>query len=136
MVRVAAVQLLYAFALGVSFAVTFVTVAYLSYGYDHANDPPAHPSKDTLEIGARLMYGVANVINVALGNTVIGAAVVGAWLGEILSLVGRFGFNLPTRVFNMQEKDAWRVHAIAPIIYALIFVLIVRPLNARIITYL
>ena len=135
MSRVEPVQLLYAFALGVSFAVTFVTISYLTIGYDRAKDPPKQ-SRKSLEIAARLSYGIANVINVAMGNTLAGAAVVGALFGEILSVVGRFGLDLPKRLFDMPTEKEWHVHIIAPVLYALIFVFLIRPLNQRVITYL
>jgi hypothetical protein len=119
---------LLAFAIGVSFSASFVTLAYLSHGWQQAKQKPAVPLNN-VRIGARLAYGIANVVNVYFGNTIQSAATVGALLGEAFSLVGRYQLGLPKLLFGMTDATAWRVHAIAPVLYAGIFVLLVRNLN-------
>lgn len=116
-----------AFIIGISFSATFVTQSYLAMAFDKGGTAPI--SNDLLDIGARMAYGAANVLLVYLGNTVQNAALVGALLGFCLSLIGRFGFNLPSTLFGIEPKDAWQVHVVAPILYAIIFVVLIRNLN-------
>lgn len=47
--------------------------------------------------------------------------IVGALTGLSLSLVGRFGLNLPTKMFGMPTEKAYTVHLVAPVLYMLIF---------------
>lgn len=47
---------------------------------------------------------------------------VGALTGLSLSVVGRFGLNLPTKMFKMPAEKAYTVHIVAPVLYMLIFV--------------
>lgn len=48
--------------------------------------------------------------------------IVGASTGLFLSTVGRFGLNLPTKMFGMPAGKAYTVHLVAPVLYMLIFV--------------
>jgi hypothetical protein len=50
-------------------------------------------------------------------------------MGLILSFIGRFVFNLPKKIFNFNEKNQKHVHIYAPILYGLIFRLLVTPLQ-------
>jgi len=45
----------------------------------------------------------------------------GASLGLFLSIVGRFGFDLPIKMFKMSESSSWTVHPIAIVLYMIIF---------------
>lgn len=47
---------------------------------------------------------------------------VGATTGFLLSLVGRFGADLPSKLFGIDRSEAYKVHVIAPLIYMGIFV--------------
>lgn len=47
---------------------------------------------------------------------------VGFLTGLGFSLVGRFGMDLPVKMFNFPREQSHRVHLIAPVIYAVIFV--------------
>lgn len=124
-------RLFYAFAIGASFPASVVTQLYLATAHDRARST-AYPSLTTMGHGVRLAYGVANVINVQLGNTIESAALVGAVLGLALSLIGRYKLGLPQTLFGMTKATEWRVHVIAPVLYAAIFVIIVRTLNTLI----
>ncbi len=115
-------RLLVAFAVGVSFAASFVTQTYLAVG--------TRGTVGTgLLVGVRLAYGLANIVLVHLGNSVAQAVAVGAVLGLCLSLVGRFALHLPTQLFGFSAETAWKVHVLAPVLYAAIFVVVVRNLN-------
>ena len=46
----------------------------------------------------------------------------GFFTGLLLSLIGRFGLGLPTKLFDMSEGQAHTVHFVAPILYMAIFV--------------
>lgn len=120
-----------AFAIGISFSATFVTLFYLTRAHDLAGSP-----KDVnlamITILSRFAYGFANVLNVILGNTIQSAGFTGALLGILLSFAGRFGLNLPIKLFRFKKEDEWKVHVIAPFLYALIFIFVVRTLNSRI----
>ena len=122
-------QLFYAFAIGASFAASFVTILYLSSAYAKVQDRPPDASLTSLLIGSRIGYGLANVVNVFFGNTLRSSLLVGALFGEVLSLVGRFKLDLPKRLFRMEKHQEDLVHIIAPILYAAIFATIVRALN-------
>ena len=47
---------------------------------------------------------------------------VGALTGLSLSVVGRFGLNLPTKMFKIPAEKAYTVHLVAPVLYMLIFI--------------
>lgn len=46
--------------------------------------------------------------------------VLGSMLGLILSLIGRFQFDLPSKLFGIVDKQ-YSVHIVAPILYIFIF---------------
>jgi hypothetical protein len=57
---------------------------------------------------------------IKLDNRLLMMVVVGAVAGEIYSLLGHYGgFNIPSRVFKMQQPH--QVHIFAPIMYAAIY---------------
>lgn len=120
-------RLFVSFIIGISFSATFISHSYLSLAFQKGGTSVI--SSDVLDIGVRMAIGLANVLLVYMGNTVQDAAVVGALLGFCLSLIGRFAYNLPTTLFGYDTKTAWRVHIIAPLMYAAIFVILVRNLN-------
>lgn len=49
-------------------------------------------------------------------------ALIGAITGLSLSIVGRFGMDLPTKMFGIPRERAYTVHVVAPILYMIIFV--------------
>lgn len=112
-----------AFAVGASFPGSFITISYLT----HQANKDINLNK--LEILVRIAYGLANIVNVHFGNTLESSLIVGAMFGFLLSVVGRFRFQIPRKVFGMKKETEWRVHVVAPILYALIFVLLIRNLN-------
>lgn len=120
-------ELFVAFIIGISFSATFVTQSYFALAFQKGGTSPI--SSDLLDIGARMLYGVANMLLVYLGNTIENAAIIGALLGFTLSIIGRFGFKLPTTLFGFDTKTSWQVHIIAPVLYALIFVVLIYNLN-------
>lgn len=47
---------------------------------------------------------------------------VGFLTGLGFSLAGRFGMDLPVKMFNFPREQSHRVHLIAPVLYAVVFV--------------
>jgi len=119
-----------AFAVGISFSATFITLVYLAFAHDYAGQPD-DVNLPYIAVLSRLGYGFGNMLNVLLGNSIQSAAFSGSALGLIFSLIGRFKLNLPSRIFKMEKDDEWKVHLIAPIMYATIFVLLIRNLNLK-----
>jgi len=84
---------------------------------------------ESLVIGILFSYGVAFTVMQKMNKrdngtkNVKNAAIAGAVLGLLLSLVGRHIFDLPIKHFGMTDHP-WTVHMIAPVLYAIIFVLI------------
>ena len=48
--------------------------------------------------------------------------------GILLSIIGRFGLDLPIKLFNFTKKTSYKVHIYAIILYAIIFRFIITPL--------
>lgn len=82
-----------------------------------------------LPLAISLVYGVAHKLvgtstdedTVQERMRVRRSVIVGALTGLSLSIVGRFGLNLPTKMFGMPAKMAYSVHLVAPVLYMLIF---------------
>ena len=68
--------LFYAFAIGVSFSATFVTLAYIAWKYDKRKTK-YKISQTVLDIVIRMGYCVAHVVYVLLGNTLSSASLTG-----------------------------------------------------------
>ena len=131
--------LFYAFAVGVSFAATFVTLSYIAWGYQKSFWIP-HTKKTEKEsnipvaqsflyILVRLSYGLGNVVNVMLGNTLISATLVGAVLGGLFVILSH-KLNFPKTLFGIKTHP-WRFNVLIPLIFALTFVIIIRSLNTK-----
>jgi len=133
--------LFYAFAVGVSFAATFVVLSYVAWGYQdsfgkpHTKDEEKDPSiaipiaQPFLYILIRLSYGLGNVVNVLFGNTFISAILVGIVLGGLFVAFSH-KFNLPKTLFGIKTHPGW-FNVLIPVTCALVFAVIVRSLNAR-----
>ncbi len=52
----------------------------------------------------------------------------GSSLGLILSIIGRFGLDLPSKLFGIKERQ-YSVHIVAPIIYPFIFLYVDKLLS-------
>lgn len=131
--------LFYAFAVGVSFAATFVVLSYIAWGYQasfwrpHTKDDEKEPSipiaQPFLYILVRLSYGLGNVVNVLLGNTITSAILVGIVLGGVFVAFSH-KFNLPKILFGLKSHSGW-FNVLIPITFALIFAVIIRSLNDK-----
>lgn len=77
-----------------------------------------------------LLFGIAGVINynvIYYGS--YNSILVGAIFGMALSMVGRFYFDIPKKLFKMHKNKEKVVHMYAPILYAFIFYFIISPMQ-------
>ena len=124
-------KLVTGFIIASSIIVTFISLWYVGSAYDKAGSPRGIPIVP-IEISMAVAFGLANIVNLLIDPDQSRwwiTFLVGATLGVLFSLVGRFGYDLPRRIFNFNKKTEWRVHPIAFFLYGLIFAIIVRPLN-------
>lgn len=81
-----------------------------------------------------LIWGVWNLLYFAIftkvfpGNENTKLLITGALLGFFVTVVGVFGFNLPA-VIGLPECYTYMPLILGPIVYALLWVFIVKPLN-------
>ena len=128
-------EYLISFIIGSSVLVTFITLLYLGRAFNNSGRPSEIPY-EKFALAIPIIYGISNVINIYLqknysysSNISFG---VGAIMGLFLSFIGRFKYNLPKEIFKFSEKNAYQVHIIAPVLYSLIFGLIVQSVNSYI----
>jgi len=128
---------LVAFLVGSSSLATVVTHAYVGAAHARSGRPRSVP----MEWSALFVGGVYGVSAVVLKRAVLDrdadpnwSLLVGAVTGVVLSIVGRFGLDLPRLSFDFRTPSgaesgaAWTVHLVAAVLYALIFRLLVLPL--------
>ena len=135
---VSPISLFYAFSVGVSFAATFVIISYVAWGYQksswtpHAKKPSEKEpliSQGFFYILIRLSYGLGNVANVLLGNTIMSATIVGGVLGGFFVLLSH-KLDFPKTLFGIHTR-LWRFNILIPLTFILIFIVIVRSLNEK-----
>ena len=85
-------------------------------------------------IGILASYGVSNTIlkkyeddkgNVPMKKVLL----CGASLGLFLSTVGRFGLDLPVKMFKIPSSQSWTVHPIAIVLYMFIMIYVNKIIN-------
>ena len=93
---------------------------------------------ESIVVGVPLIFGLAyflmkksernsddpNKKNIHTGRVIL----FGSSLGLILSIIGRFGFDLPAKLFGINERE-YSVHIVAPIIYPFIFLYVDKLLS-------
>ena len=114
---------LVAFLVGSSILSTVFTHVYVGIAI-YSQNRPADVPYELLPIIVGVMYGLGTMVL----NRIIGigwsrnwALLVGAVVGLVLSIMGRFGADLPKSLFSFQSHREWLVHVIAIVIYAIIF---------------
>jgi hypothetical protein len=125
---------LLSFLVGSSLPAFAITLGYLTHAFLRT---PASNQKQipfhAFPFFVAAFLGLANVVTTA-ATPALGypgtPLLVGALAGLLLSLIGRFGYNLPRLLFRMPPGTHHRVHLAAPIMYSLIFTLIIAPLTA------
>jgi len=89
---------------------------------------------ETIVVGILISYGVTNIVmnrykddedRVPVSKIIL----CGASLGLFLSTVGRFGLDLPTKMFKLPPSRAFTVHPIAMVMYVAIMFYVNKILN-------
>ena len=110
--------------------ISIITIGYIGNAYNNKNHPPTIPY-ELFPIFIPLLYGIFGVINYHIvsnyGNN--HSIIVGMVFGILLSTIGRFGLDLPVKLFNFTKKTSYKVHIYAIIMYAIIFRLLITPLT-------
>ena len=117
-----------AFILGTTILISVFPYSYL--GIPHTTLGPLKTAKyEYIVMTIPLIFGLANVVTLSLPiqNTTLKYIIGGTLTGLILSLIGRYWLDIPAQLFPDTSADS--VHVIAPILYALVFVLILQRVN-------
>jgi hypothetical protein len=113
----------------ISSFISIITLGYVGIAYKNNNRPSTIPY-ELFPIFIPLLYGIFGLINYYIitnyGNNY--SIIVGMALGILLSIIGRFGLDLPIKLFNFTKNTSYQVHIYATIMYAMIFRLLVTPL--------
>ena len=122
-------KLLLAFVIGSSLPSVLVSNLYIGL---------ANSKKDIIKryeffpLGIALLFGIYNVLNYLLYkeiNNDLSAIIIGLLYGLTLSSIGRFGMDLPSRLFDFTKTNEYMVHVYAAILYAGVFYFIIQNLN-------
>ena len=111
-----------------STAFSIITLTYLGYAYN-SKCKINIPYYNLTPILVPLLYGIFGIINYYF-ITNYGSQysfVIGALLGLLLSIIGRFYLHLPTSIFDFTLKTEYKVHIYALLMYAIIFQYIITP---------
>jgi hypothetical protein len=113
-----------------SSAVSIITLIYIGFAYNKKCSLP-NIHYELFPIFIPLLYGIFGIINFFVIQQVgsMYSFTVGAMLGLMLSIIGRFVLNLPVLIFNFTKHNEYKVHVYAMVLYASIFQLIVTPLT-------
>jgi len=109
--------------------VSLITLWYVGFAYV-AKKCPLNVHFELFPIFIPLLYGIFGLLNYYIiqnygNNYSIG---VGMVFGILLSIIGRFGLDLPVKLFNLTTNTSYKVHIYALIMYAVIFRMIITPL--------
>ena len=119
------------FIVGSSYIAVFVTFVYNAIAFATAGRPSFVPYEH-FPLAVPLLVGAANVLNVALRERfglAAAPAIAGAMLGIVMSLIGRFVYDLPIVFFGFSPQNEHWVHVIAAVLYATIFTATITPLT-------
>ncbi len=126
---------LIAFSLGT--LASLITIAYVGQSWKTKGKRRKDVPIENIMIGVPLFYGFTNLIAVEFVerqkitgwkiNVTIG--LFGAAMGLLFSLFGRNNLGLPEKIFGLSEKDSYKVHIYAPILYFAIFSIVVATLD-------
>lgn len=118
------------FLIGSSYFVTIFPFLYIGLPYKSGKKIPGVSFTDIVLI-LPLYYGIMNVIVKRFleefappSSRNVKLFLRGAIIGFLLSLVGHFMFNVPKHLFALKGSP-YMVHLYAPILYGLIFMIVV-----------
>ena len=120
-----------AFLVGTSLPATAITFSYVGAAQHKAKHPVEH--YELLPFMVPLVIGSMNAASVftqqRYGTGALKTQLVfGALTGLFMSVVGRKGFDMPSKLFGLKDKP-WLAHLAAPVLYAGIFGAVLYPLN-------
>ena len=106
-----------------------ITLAYVGHAFSRSGRPSTIPY-EAFPLAIPFMYGIFGIIDYYVVNAygVNYSLFVGATLGSIFSLIGRFYLNLPTTIFEFNKTNEYKVHVIAMLLYGTIFRVIITPI--------
>lgn len=118
------------FTISSSLIVFAITITYIGIAYRKAGRPIDIPF-ELFALFIPLSFGIFGIINyyVIKKYNKNYSLLVGLSLGILFSIMGRFGMNLPQRIFGHTKENEFMVHIYASIIYPLIFRFILTPLQ-------
>ena len=113
----------------ISSFISIITLGYIRIAYNNKNRPSTIPY-ELFPIFIPLLYGIFGLINYYIITKYENnySLIVGMVFGILLSIIGRFGVDLPIKMFNFTKNTSYKVHIYAVIIYAIIFRWIITPL--------
>lgn len=130
-------EYLRAFVLGSSYPVAVWPFLYIGLPHMKRGRPlPSGLRYETIPLVLPVYYGLWNVLSTYIGKQGLDRRIgtrnrlvlTGALAGFALSLIGRFGYNVPVELFG-HKPDNPQVHMLAPIMYGAIFGLVVHYLQ-------
>ena len=122
-------KLLLAFVIGSSLPSVLVSNLYIGI---------ANSRKDIVKryeffpLGVALLFGLYNILNYLLYKNIksdVSAIIIGILYALTLSSIGRFGMDLPVRLFDFTRDNEYMIHIYASILYTGVFYFIVQNLN-------
>lgn len=120
---------IHAFILSSSLPVSFITLGYLGYNYAK-NQKPDNIPIELFSLCIPLLFGIVGVINYnATKYGSFNSLLIGALFGIVISLVGRYYFDIPEKLFKMTKDKQKVVHMYGPVLYASIFYFILSPIQ-------
>ena len=120
------------FIVGSSLPATVWTFSYL--GAAHKQHPTDALPVETVPVMVPALFGLVNAAVNAFPASSSAAytwrmVVTGALIGFVLALIGTFGLELPTKLFQAPESQKYKYLFIAPILYAAIWGIVVNYMN-------
>ena len=110
---------------------SIITIGYIGFAYVNKQYPRNVPY-GTFVVFLPILYGIFGLVNhfVIRNIGIEYSLVVGGLFGLMLSIVGRFIFNLPSILFNFTTDTEYMVHIYAIILYALILRYVITPITS------
>ena len=104
-----------AFVVGSSIVSTIISFLYIGNAFRNSNRP-SDVQYETFPVFIPIMFGIANIMNVLLVQKypkTESAIFSGAALGLLFSIIGRFGLDLPVKIFDTKPENEFKVHIYA-----------------------
>jgi hypothetical protein len=118
------------FIVGSSFPIFLITMVYVGMAFNRSGRLSSVPY-ELFPVFIPVLYGIYSIINyyVVKSYGVNSSLIVGIVFGLMLSTIGRFGLDLPRKIFGFTKSNAHMVHLYAAALYAMIFRFVVTPVT-------